>query len=141
MGADRGGEVLVVGAGIGGLTAALALAARGLAVRVLEAGEHPGGKAGIVDIDGVTVETDAGPFTADRAMSDTRRTGRSNTREPAPRSFTRMVWSLSRSSTRACSMAPYSGRSPLGRSTCVISSYTNGLCTPCRLRAFTRCPR
>jgi phytoene desaturase len=53
----EGGDVLVVGAGIGGLTAALALAARGLPVRVLEAGPRPGGKAGIVDIDGVRIET------------------------------------------------------------------------------------
>jgi len=55
--AERGGEVLVVGAGVGGLAAALALAARGLPVRVLEAGAEPGGKAGAVRIDGVTVET------------------------------------------------------------------------------------
>lgn len=70
MGADRGGEVLVVGAGIGGLTAALALAARGLAVRVLEAGEHPGGKAGIVDIDGVTVETGPSVLTLPEVFAD-----------------------------------------------------------------------
>jgi phytoene desaturase len=56
MGAE-GGEVLVVGAGIGGLVAALALAARGLPVRVLEAGPRPGGKAGFVDVDGVRIET------------------------------------------------------------------------------------
>jgi 1-hydroxycarotenoid 3,4-desaturase len=57
MPVERSGEILVVGAGIGGLAAALALAARGLPVRVLEAGDRPGGKAGIVDIDGVVVET------------------------------------------------------------------------------------
>ncbi|MGI9123863.1 MAG: phytoene desaturase family protein [Mycobacterium sp.] len=57
MPVDRGGEVLVVGAGIGGLATALALTARGLAVRVLEAGRRPGGKAGTVEIDGVAVET------------------------------------------------------------------------------------
>jgi phytoene dehydrogenase-like protein len=56
MPAERGAEVLVVGAGIGGLAAALALAARGLAVRVLEAGARPGGKAGIVEVDGVVVD-------------------------------------------------------------------------------------
>ncbi|MFM9034548.1 MAG: phytoene desaturase family protein [Mycobacterium sp.] len=50
-------EVLVVGAGIGGLAAALALAARGVAVRVLEAGPRPGGKAGTVEVDGVVIET------------------------------------------------------------------------------------
>lgn len=56
MPADRG-EVLVLGAGIGGLAAALAMAAAGVTVRVIEAGRQPGGKAGTVDIDGVTVET------------------------------------------------------------------------------------
>jgi phytoene dehydrogenase-like protein len=50
-------EVLVVGAGIGGLAAALVLAARGLAVRVVEAGPHPGGKAGTVEVDGVVIDT------------------------------------------------------------------------------------
>lgn len=57
MCADRGAEVLIVGAGVGGLIAALALSARGLPVRVLESGQRPGGKAGIVEVDGVTVET------------------------------------------------------------------------------------
>lgn len=55
--AERTAEILVVGAGIGGLAAALALAARGLPVRVFEAGPRPGGKAGIVELDGVVVET------------------------------------------------------------------------------------
>lgn len=54
---ERGGEVLVVGAGVGGLAAALALVGRGLPVRVLEAREAPGGKAGTVAIDGVRVDT------------------------------------------------------------------------------------
>ncbi len=57
MATDRPAEVLVVGAGIGGLAAALALAARGLPVRVLEAGPRPGGKAGVVELDGVVVDT------------------------------------------------------------------------------------
>lgn len=55
--AERTDEILVVGAGIGGLSAALALASRGLPVRVVEAGPRPGGKAGTVDVDGVVVET------------------------------------------------------------------------------------
>ncbi len=50
-------QILVVGAGIGGLSAALALAARGLPVRVLEAGPRPGGKAGTVEVDGVVIDT------------------------------------------------------------------------------------
>ena len=57
MATDRGDEILVVGAGIGGLAAALALAGRGLAVRVVEAGPRPGGKAGTVEVDGVVIDT------------------------------------------------------------------------------------
>lgn len=50
-------EVLVLGAGVGGLAAALALTADGVPVRVIDAAPTPGGKAGTVVIDGVTVET------------------------------------------------------------------------------------
>jgi 1-hydroxycarotenoid 3,4-desaturase len=50
-------EILVVGAGIGGLAAALALASRGLTVRVIEAAPRPGGKAGTVEVDGVVIDT------------------------------------------------------------------------------------
>ncbi len=57
MPTERGAEILVIGAGIGGLAAALALSARGLPVRVIEAGARPGGKAGIVELDGVVVDT------------------------------------------------------------------------------------
>jgi 1-hydroxycarotenoid 3,4-desaturase len=55
--AEGGREILVVGAGVGGLTAALALAARGVPVRVLEALPRPGGKVGVAEVDGITVET------------------------------------------------------------------------------------
>ena len=57
MPAERGAEILVLGAGVGGLVAALALAGRGAAVRVLDAAPRPGGKASVVQIDGVAVET------------------------------------------------------------------------------------
>ena len=50
-------EVLVIGAGIGGLSAALSLVARGQKVRVLEAHDRPGGKAGVVELEGVEVDT------------------------------------------------------------------------------------
>lgn len=50
-------EIIVVGAGIGGLAAALALVARGIAVRVVEACPRPGGKAGTVEVDGVVIDT------------------------------------------------------------------------------------
>lgn len=50
-------EVVVIGAGIGGLSAALSLVARGQKVRVLEAHDRPGGKAGVVEIQGIEVDT------------------------------------------------------------------------------------
>jgi 1-hydroxycarotenoid 3,4-desaturase len=50
---------IVVGAGIGGLVSALLLAARGLDVTLLEAGDAPGGKMRSVQVDGADI--DAGP--------------------------------------------------------------------------------
>lgn len=50
-------DVIVVGAGIGGLCAALELAARGLSVHVLEAAPGAGGKAGTVVLGDVEVDT------------------------------------------------------------------------------------
>jgi 1-hydroxycarotenoid 3,4-desaturase len=52
-------RVIVVGAGMGGLTSALLLAARGLDVTVIEKANTPGGKMRQVDINGTLV--DAGP--------------------------------------------------------------------------------
>lgn len=50
-------RAIVVGAGFGGLAAAIGLAARGVSVRVVEAGAGPGGKADVVVLDGVEVDT------------------------------------------------------------------------------------
>ncbi|HEV2130141.1 MAG TPA: phytoene desaturase family protein [Longimicrobiaceae bacterium] len=65
-------DVLVIGAGMGGLSAAIALAASGVDVEVLEAGEWPGGKLGIRVIDGVEVDTGPSvltlPETLDRIL-------------------------------------------------------------------------
>ncbi|MDF8335748.1 phytoene desaturase family protein [Novosphingobium sp. HBC54] len=52
-------RIAIVGAGIGGLAAAALLAARGLAVTVIEKSQHPGGKARQIMVDGAAV--DAGP--------------------------------------------------------------------------------
>ena len=52
-------RVVVIGAGIGGLVSSLLLAARGLDVTLVEAGDAPGGKMRAVEVDGVAI--DAGP--------------------------------------------------------------------------------
>jgi 1-hydroxycarotenoid 3,4-desaturase len=52
-------RVVVIGAGIGGLVSSLLLAARGLDVTLVEAGDAPGGKMRAVEVDGVSI--DAGP--------------------------------------------------------------------------------
>lgn len=52
-------RVVVVGAGVGGLAAALDLAAQGLAVTVLERAAAAGGKLRTVEVDGAAI--DAGP--------------------------------------------------------------------------------
>lgn len=50
-------DVVVIGAGFGGLAAAIELAAAGHRVRVCEASDRPGGKAGIEVVDGVRFDT------------------------------------------------------------------------------------
>jgi phytoene desaturase len=50
-------RVVVVGAGLAGLSAALQLAGRGRAVTVVERGRHPGGRVGRMDIDGYRLDT------------------------------------------------------------------------------------
>ncbi len=57
--AQRQDPVVIVGAGIGGLVSAALLAARGVPVTLVEAADHPGGKARQLPVDGVMV--DAGP--------------------------------------------------------------------------------
>lgn len=56
-------RVVVVGAGFGGLGAALSLAARGARVTVLEAGPRAGGKANVSTHDGVEFDTGPSLFT------------------------------------------------------------------------------
>jgi 1-hydroxycarotenoid 3,4-desaturase len=52
-------RVVVVGAGIGGLVSALLLAARGMAVTLVDSADEPGGKMRAVEVDGARI--DAGP--------------------------------------------------------------------------------
>src|SRR3954449_8737433 len=52
-------RVVVVGAGLGGLAAAIRLAAAGRSVTLLAREDHPGGRAGTLKIDGY--EFDTGP--------------------------------------------------------------------------------
>jgi 1-hydroxycarotenoid 3,4-desaturase len=66
----RNDRVVVIGAGIGGLVAALLLAARGLAVTVLDRSAAPGGKMRAVTVGGARI--DAGPtvFTLRRVLDE-----------------------------------------------------------------------
>ena len=50
-------QAIVVGAGIGGLSAAIVLASEGVRVTVIEAGPNAGGKAATVELDGLTLDT------------------------------------------------------------------------------------
>ena len=51
------GEVVIIGAGLAGLAAALHLAGRGRAVTVVERETFPGGRAGRLDADGYRIDT------------------------------------------------------------------------------------
>jgi oxygen-dependent protoporphyrinogen oxidase len=71
---DRSKRILVVGAGISGLTAAWRLHQAGFAVTVLEALDHVGGRASTVSKQGYTIDTGAGAlfesYTAYLALAD-----------------------------------------------------------------------
>ncbi len=66
-------DVIVVGAGMGGLSAAISLAASGLHVHVLEAAAEAGGKVGRVVVDGVEVDTGPSVLTLPDALDATLR--------------------------------------------------------------------
>jgi 1-hydroxycarotenoid 3,4-desaturase len=63
-------DVVVIGAGIGGLSAAITLAGAGLAVEVWEAGDAPGGKAATVRVDGVDLDTGPSVLTLPDALDE-----------------------------------------------------------------------
>lgn len=50
-------KVVVVGAGLAGLSAAMHLAGRGRSVTVVERGTHPGGRVGRCDVNGYRIDT------------------------------------------------------------------------------------
>jgi phytoene desaturase len=52
-------DVIVIGAGVGGITAAARLAQRGYRVTVLEKNDAPGGRCGYLDVDGHRFDTGA----------------------------------------------------------------------------------
>ena len=56
-------KILIVGAGIGGLTAALELSHRGLDVTVLEKNQHPGGKIRQIILDNALIDSGPTVFT------------------------------------------------------------------------------
>ena len=51
------GEVIIIGAGLAGLSAALHLAGRGRSVTVVEREDFPGGRAGRLDVGGYRIDT------------------------------------------------------------------------------------
>ncbi|RBY88906.1 phytoene desaturase [Blastococcus sp. TBT05-19] len=67
----RTDRVVVVGAGLAGLGAALRLRGAGREVTVVERGEGPGGRAGRVEQDGYVLDTGPSVFTAPEVVADT----------------------------------------------------------------------
>jgi phytoene desaturase len=68
---DKARHVVVVGAGLAGLSAALHLAGRGREVTVVEREPHPGGRVGRLDIDGYRLDTGPTVLTMPDIIDDT----------------------------------------------------------------------
>src|SRR3954454_1983 len=68
---DNANRVVVVGAGLAGLAAALHLAGRGRQVTVVERAQHPGGRVGRLDIDGYKLDTGPTVLTMPDIIDDT----------------------------------------------------------------------
>lgn len=67
---SRQQRAVVIGAGIGGLSAAVDLANRGLAVQVVERAQRPGGKMREIDIDGRPIDSGPTVFTLPRVFEE-----------------------------------------------------------------------
>ncbi len=63
-------DVVVIGAGVGGLAAAIALASQGVGVTVLERADAVGGKAGTAEVDGVRFDTGPSVLTLPQVFRD-----------------------------------------------------------------------
>ena len=63
-------HVVIVGAGLGGLSAACHLAGRGHDVEVIERADVPGGRAGLLDLDGYRFDTGPSVLTMTGILSD-----------------------------------------------------------------------
>ncbi|MBV9097673.1 MAG: FAD-dependent oxidoreductase, partial [Frankiaceae bacterium] len=66
----RTDHVVVVGAGLGGLSAALRLAGAGRRVTVLERAAQPGGRAGLLELDGYRFDTGPTVLTMPSLIAD-----------------------------------------------------------------------
>ncbi|MGO4444225.1 phytoene desaturase family protein [Mycobacterium sp. 2YAF39] len=64
-------RIVVIGAGLAGLSAALHLAGRGREVTVVEREQHPGGRVGRLDIDGYLLDTGPTVLTMPDIIEDT----------------------------------------------------------------------
>jgi phytoene desaturase len=65
------GEVVVIGAGLAGLAAALHLAGRGRSVTVVEREDVPGGRAGRLDLNGYRIDTGPSVLTMPDVIEET----------------------------------------------------------------------
>jgi phytoene desaturase len=63
-------RVVIVGAGLGGLSAALRLAGTGRSVTVLERGDTPGGRAGVLELGGYRFDTGPTVLTMPELIAD-----------------------------------------------------------------------
>jgi phytoene desaturase len=89
-------DAIVIGAGVGGLAAAIHLAAAGKTVRILEAAAQPGGKAGTTVLDGIEVDTGPSVLTMPYVFDDLLQLAGMRLAEEAPlrrpEPFMRYLW-------------------------------------------------